>query len=140
MGYTRKARILFSGETSATAAQIAAAMANTLGHEWLEARAIGELSIQQQEAARAALKEIGISFTGSQAWASDDNPLHWADLLVLVDEVPNVPHPLPARLQYRHYPFPASATVSPVLRDAVRDKIQSIIGGMKMLHKSDANS
>ncbi len=131
MGYKRLAHIVFLSGLHPAPANLAAHYAHKLGGEWMAARAavlpgvVGEVPVLDEEL------------------------LSWADLLVTMDAVAlaNYP-PLRPGLQHRHYPFepiPAVAdkTAWSALAARVRERVEGMVGGMRLLEKAaqatDAN-
>ena len=124
MGYKRRAQILFlSGEHPAPA-NLAAHYANQLGGQWMVARA-------------AVLPSIS-----GEVAALDEAALAWADLLVTLDDVALAAKPwLRPGLQHRHYgfaPIPPSADkiAWQAFNRCVRERVEGMIAGMRMLEKS----
>ena len=124
MGYKRQARIVFLGGLHPAPANLAAHYAQKLGSEWIEARA-------------AVLP--GVS---GEVAVLDDALLAWADLLVTLDSTALAARPpLRAGMQHRHYPFEpippvADKTGWSELAARVRERVEGMIGGMRLLEKA----
>ena len=124
MGYKRQARIVFLGGLHPAPANLAAHYAQKLGSEWLQARAAVLLGVNGEVA------------------VLDAELLAWADLLVTLDAVALAGRPpLRVGLQHRHYPFePIPVVADKVgwseLAARVRERVEGMIGGMRLLEKA----
>lgn len=130
MPYKRKAHVVFIGSGDVCRAMLAASLANASGAEWIEARAAA-LSPPQNN---CAWTEID---TAAQIWHSlDQETLAWADLIVTLDEAADKAcPPLPPHIQKRCYPFaqPENPVDFRRVRDAIQQRVEGMIGGMRML-------
>lgn len=140
MSYKRKARIVFLAGNDGSLAAMAAGFANTLGAEWMDGKAASFSCAPLASAAIAAMSESGISLLMESLSAPDAKLLQWADLLVTLDaKAEKYCPPLPAHVQKKHYAFetveePNIAAYRKV-RDAIRARIEGMVGGMTMLEK-----
>lgn len=147
--YKRKARVLFLCTGNSCRSQMAEGWARHLGGEWLEARSAGIEAHGKNPRAIAVMAEAGVDISPQESTRLTPDMLEWADLVVTVcghaDEHCPV---LPAGTQKKHWPLadPAKATGSDAeimatfraTRDDIRARVASLIGGMKMLARSDA--
>jgi hypothetical protein len=124
MAYKRHARIVFFCGSHPAPASLAAHYANTLGSEWMAARA-------------AVLPGV----TG-EVPVLDEAMLAWADLLVTLDAAALAAKPpLRPGLQHRHYAFePLPEVADKVawgeLAAHIRQRVEGMIGGMRLLQKA----
>ncbi|MDP2025047.1 hypothetical protein [Sulfuriferula sp.] len=124
MAYKRKARIVFFCASHPAPANLAAHYANTLGSDWMEARA-------------AVLPGVA-----GEVPVLDGTALAWADLLVTLDAAALAARPpLRAGLQHRHYPFEpipdvADKTAWRELAARIQQRVEGMIGGMRLLQKA----
>lgn len=112
-------------------ALLAAHCANTLGAEWIEARAVG-LAVS----ARCALLDIDTA--GQIQHTLDSENIAWADLVVSLDEGAALAcAALPEQVTQRCYPFsqPSDANDWPQLRLAIEARVAGMIGGMRMMSR-----
>lgn len=146
--YKRKARVLFVCTGNSCRSQMAEGWANALGGDWLEAQSAGIEAHGQNPRAIATMREAGVDITRQQSRRLTPEMLVWADLVVTVcghaDEHCPV---LPAGTQKKHWPLsdPAKASGSETeimavfraARDDIRARVESLVGGMRMLAQSD---
>lgn len=124
MGYKRQARIVFLGGLHPAPANLAAHYARKLGGEWMEARA------------------AVLSGVPGEVEVINEGLLAWADLLVTLDAAALAARPpLRSGLQHRHYPFepipPAADKAAwSELTVRVRERVEGMIGGMRLLEKA----
>lgn len=140
MGYKRKARIVFLAGSDGSLAAMAAGFANTLGAKWMEGKAAAFSRAPLSSAVITAMHESGISLLTEGLSAPDAKLLQWADLIVTLDaEAEKCCPPLPAHLQKKHYPIEtvvgSDIAAYRKIRDAIRKRIEGMIGGMTMLEK-----
>lgn len=146
MGYKRKARILFVSYAN-PAAPMAQALANSLGRDWMEARALWLGPRAPAEDMVAVLQEAGIASPEEVEPVLDERWLAWADLVVALDRAAAglLPEALRAARR-RCYPLADSGwpdrgdslRAHRELRERIRCRIQGMIGGMRMLQGGDA--
>ena len=146
--YKRKIRVLFLCTGNSCRSQMAEGWANRLGHEWLEARSAGIEAHGKNPRAIAVMREAGVDISHQESTRVTPEMLAWADLVVTVcghaDEHCPV---LPSGVQKKHWPLedPAKATGTEeqimakfrATRDEVRGRAEGLIGGVKMLVRSD---
>jgi hypothetical protein len=124
MAYKRQARIVFFCGSHPAPANLAAHYANSLGSEWMAARA-------------AVLPGVA-----GEVPVLDDALLAWADLLVTLDAAALAAKPpLRPGLQHRHYPFEPLPEVADKaawgeLAMRIRQRVEGMIGGMRLLQKA----
>ncbi len=124
MAYKRKARIVFFCGSHPAPASLATHYANTLGSDWVEARA-------------AVLPGVA-----GEVPVLGDDAVVWADLLVTLDAAALAAKPpLRAGLQHRHYPFEpipdvANKAAWRELAARIRQRVEGMIGGMRLLQKA----
>lgn len=123
--------------------------ANQVGRDWLEARSAGIEAHGQNPRAVAVMREAGVDISQQVSQRLTDDMLRWADLVVTVcghaDEHCPV---LPPGTQKKHWPLsdPARASGSEAeimavfraTRDDIRARVEGIVGGLRLLAKSDA--
>lgn len=140
MSYKRKARIVFLAGGDGGLALMAAGFANTLGAKWMEGKAGNFSRTPLASAAITAMHESDISLLAESLPAPDAKLFQWADLVVTLDaEAEKLCPPLPTHIQKKYYPF-GTAEGSNIaayrkVRDAIRTRIEGMIGGMAMLEK-----
>ena len=141
MGYKRKARIVFLAGSDGSFAAMAAGFANALGAKRMEGKAAAFSHAPLASAAIAAMNESGISLATENFSAPEAKLLQWADLVVTLDAVAEkCCPPLPAHVQKKHYPFEtveeSNIAAYRKVRDAIRERIEGMIGGMAMLENN----
>lgn len=122
---------------------MAEGFANSLGNQWLEGRA-AVLAVESRNSyVTQVMAEAGLDINGRHAQLLDEALLHWADLIVTMDEAAKANCPrMPPGVQLRHYPFAdpdAEQVTLPVcrqIRDQVRARVEGMIGGMKLLQNA----
>jgi len=148
--YKRKARILFLCTGNSCRSQMAEGWANHLGKEWLEATSAGIEAHGKNPRAIAVMREAGVDISHQESTRVTPQMLEQADLVVTVcghaDEHCPV---LPPGVQKKHWPLedPAKATGSEdeimakfrATRDEVKNRVEGLIGGLKMMARSDEN-
>ena len=145
--YKRKARILFvSGH--AVGASMAQAWANLRGADWLEARAVCLDPQPPHPLAITVMHETGAQLSSTPPPTFTADVLAWADLVVTLcrDSDARV-HALPPGVQKKYWPVPEprlagheaeiGATLR-ALRDDLRERVDGLIGGMRLLARMDA--
>ncbi|MHB8453769.1 MAG: arsenate reductase (thioredoxin) [Acidiferrobacterales bacterium] len=146
--YKRKAHILFICTGNSCRSQMAEGWANHLGYEWLEARSAGIEAHGKNPRAIAAMREAGVDISHQESTRLGPAMLAWADLVVTVCGHADEHCPaLPQGVQKKHWPLedPARAQGSETdimavfreTRDEIRDRVESMVGGMKMLARTN---
>ena len=129
--YKRKAHVLFVGSGEVCRAMVATAFANSMGAAWMEARAV---ALHESPAPHCAI--VGYDLPAQPLHRLDPENIDWADLIVTLDETADLAcPPLPAAVQKRCYPFPQPENADDLrrVRDAIQQRVEGIIGGMRML-------
>ena len=129
--YKRKAHVLFVGSGEVCRALIATHFANSIGAAWMEARAV---ALDESSKPNCAITEYDIPDQPLQRL--DSKNIAWADLIVTLDEsADGACPPLPASVQKRCYPFPHPENVDDLrrVRDAIQQRVEGMIGGMRMM-------
>jgi arsenate reductase len=122
--------------------------ANHLGSEWIEARSAGIEAHGKNLRAIAVMREAGVDISRQESTRVTPEMLAQADLVVTVcghaDEHCPV---LPPGVQKKHWPLedPAKATGTEeqimtkfrAMRDDIKSRVEGLIGGLKMLARSD---
>lgn len=145
--YKRKARILFvSGH--AVGASMAQAWANLRGADWLEARAVCLDPQPPHPLALTVMHEVGAQLSSAPSAFFNADALAWADLVVtLCRDSAARAHALPPGVQKKYWPVPEPRLARPeaeigaalrVLRDELRERVDGLIGGMRLLARMDA--
>ena len=146
--YKRKARIVFWCAEQAGYGLLARAFADRIGADWLETHAVGIDSPAHIAAAIATLREIGIELIGARLTEPSDELLAWADLVVTLGRDAEVCCPaLPSHVQKKHWPLAGAnverdsaddiARAFRVARDDIRARVEGVVGGLRLLAKSD---
>ncbi len=149
MVFKRKVRVLFLCTGNSCRSQMAQGWANQVGRDWLEARSAGIEAHGQNPRAVAVMREAGVDISQQVSQRLTDDMLRWADLVVTVcghaDEHCPV---LPPGTQKKHWPLsdPAWASGSEAeimavfraTRDDIRARVEGIVGGLRLLAKSDS--
>ncbi len=147
--YKRKARILFLCTGNSCRSQMAEGWANHLGGEWLEATSAGIEAHGKNPRAIAVMREAGVDISYQESTCVTPEMLASADLVVTVcghaDEHCPV---LPPGVQKKHWPLEdparASGTEEQIMtkfratRDEIRHRVEGMIGGLKMMARSDS--
>ena len=147
MGYKRKARVIFLSSGNGSRSLMAAAFASQLGGEWMEGYAAVFSEQSPDPLAIEVMQELGMDMAGLSASILNETELNGADLVVTMDpEADRRCPPLPAGVQKRGYFFadpaeegesaPNSKALYRQVRDQIRQRIQGMIGGMKLLQKA----
>lgn len=134
MPYKRKAHVLFVGSGEVCRAILATLFANSIGAAWMEARAgvIHEASLPAKYDCMLA----GVDPSDQILHRLDQANIAWADLIVTLDEAADhACPPFPARVQKRCYPFPQPQNSEDwrQVRDAIQQRVEGMIGGMRMM-------
>jgi arsenate reductase len=146
--YKRKVKVLFLCTGNSCRSQMAEGWANHLGHEWLEAYSAGIEAHGKNPRAIAVMREAGVDISHQESTRVTPAMLAQADLVVTVcghaDEHCPV---LPPGVQKKHWPLedPAKATGTEdeimakfrATRDKVRNRVEDLIGGLKIMAHSD---
>lgn len=149
--YKRRVKVLFLCTGNSCRSQMAEGWANHLGGDWLEAQSAGIEAHGKNPRAIAVMREAGVDIARQESTRVTPEMIEWADLVVTVcghaDEHCPV---LPPGVQKKHWPLsdPAKATGSEeevmtvfrATRDEVRSRVEGLIGGLKMLARSDGSS
>ena len=139
MAYKRPAHILFFSGENTSRAWMAAGLANNLGAGWMQAHACALSPQLVSLRALEVMAEIGAAQPGQTIRMLDEKLLEWADLVVTLDaEADRLCPTLPAGVQKRCYSFVDLAPTASVIayravRDVLRQRIEGMIAGMKML-------
>ena len=147
--YKHKAKILFLCTGNSCRSQMAEGWANHLGGAWLEAASAGIEAHGKNPRAIAVMREAGVDISHQESTRVTPEMLAWADLVVTVcghaDEHCPV---LPPGVQKKHWPLedPAKATGTEeeimakfrATRDEVKSRVEGLIGGIKLLARSDS--
>lgn len=134
MPYKRKAHVLFVGSGDVCRALLATMFANSIGATWIEARAavLHDAPLASEPSCALA----GIDLPDQTLHLLDQKNIAWADLIVTLDEAADLAcPPLPARVQKRCYPFPQPGNIEDLrrVRDAIQQRVEGMIGGMRMM-------
>ena len=137
MPYKRKARVLFVGSGDVCRALLATTLANSLGAAWMEARAgvLHEPSLVPIPSCALA----GTDLADQTLHRLDQKNIAWADLIVTLDETADLAcPPLPSTVQKRCYPFPQPENSADLrrVRDAIKRRVEGMIGGIRMMNRS----
>lgn len=149
MACKRKARILFLCTGNSCRSQMAEGWARHLGGDWLEARSAGIEAHGKDPRAIAVMGEAGVDISGQQSTRLTTDMLAWADTVVTVCGHADEHCPaLPPGVQKIHWPIedPARAAgteeevmaVFRAVRDEIRRRVEGLIGGLRLLARSDA--
>jgi len=147
--YKRKVKVLFLCTGNSCRSQMAEGWANLLGNEWLEAKSAGIEAHGKNPRAIAVMRETGVDISHQESTRVTPEMLAWADLVVTVcghaDEHCPV---LPPGVRKKHWPLedPAKATGTEeeimakfrATRDEVKNRVEGMIGGIRMLARSDS--
>lgn len=146
--YKRKVKVLFLCTGNSCRSQMAEGWAKHLGGDWLEVQSAGIEAHGKNPRAIAVMREAGVDIAPQESTRVTSDMLGWADLVVTVcghaDEHCPV---LPAGVQKKHWPLsdPAKAAGSEddimavfrATRDEVKSRVEGLIGGLKMMARSD---
>ncbi len=122
---------------------------NRLGSGWLVARSAGIAAYGMDPHAVAVMREVGIDISCQPSTRLLPAMLAWADLVVTVCNYADEHCPaLPAGVQKKCWPLdhpaqtgrdePQIMQAMRATRDAIRSRIEGMIGGMKMLERVDS--
>ncbi|MHB1241089.1 MAG: low molecular weight phosphatase family protein [Gammaproteobacteria bacterium] len=148
--YKRKARVLFVAAELPWAAPMAAAYANALGSDWLESRCASPGATGEDTRAIAVMAEARLDLRAQAVMVLDPDLLDWADLVVTLGPAAAAHDPaLASHPRRKHWPVEdprarAGANEAVVLdgmraeRDELRRRIEGMLGGLRMLGKSDS--
>jgi len=146
--YKRKVKVLFLCTGNSCRSQMAEGWANHLGGDRVEATSAGIEAHGKNPRAIAVMREAGVDISHQESTRVTPEMLAQADLVVTVcghaDEHCPV---LPAGVQKKHWPLedPAKATGTEdeimakfrATRDEVRNRVEDLIGGLKIMARSD---
>ena len=142
--YKRKVRVIFLCAGHADYCVIAAGFADRFGPDWIEARAAA-VDTGQDPRTLAALRAMGIDITERELLPPTDTLLAWADLVVTIGgEAAKHCPALPAHVQTKHWAVDAPPgaegqdTVTLAVCDDIRARVQGIVGGLRLMAKSDS--
>ncbi len=146
--YKRKVRILFLCTGNSCRSQMAEGWANHLGQDWLEASSAGIEAHGKNPRAIAVMREAGVDISRQESMRVIPPMLAQADLVVTVCGHADKRCPvLPPGVQKKHWPLddPAKATGTEdeimtkfrATRDEIRHSVEGMIGGLKMMARSD---
>lgn len=136
--YKRKARVVFVSFAAPRVAVLAHGFAQRLGCSWIEPQAA---TVDEVPGRCAPSTSAGVA-RSAEPQVLDDRLLHWADLLVCLDEEAWRLHG-GAAAQARSVYWPDVARLScdgaddAALRKALTARIVGMIGGMRLLASSD---
>ncbi len=142
--YKRCARILFVDTDRLSCSLMAWAWSRQLGADRIEART-ADIGLQAvNPAIQTVMREVGIDITDVHSPRLTSDMLAWADLVVTISgsDSKTAPAPLPPGVQGKLWRL-GNAGATPDLetwrrlRDTIRDRIESMIGGMNMLKRMD---
>lgn len=138
--YKRQAHILFLAETGSPRGDWVAQLANLAQQEFLAARSASLAPGDPPEDMIAELVTQGFDIRPTPSPALGQNDLEWADLIVTLDEASrrHVSGQLPDK-PTRHWP-PAWGSDAGALIDDVLSRLESMVGGMRMLARADADA
>ena len=148
--YKRSAHVLFLGTGDSCQSQMAAGWANHLGGGWIVARSTVIGPHGTNSCAVTVMGEAGIDISRQPSSCLAPGMLTWADLVVTVCRGADEQCPaLPAGVQKRHWPLanPSQGGGNEagvlqswrMLRDDIRNRVEGMIGGMKMLERMDTD-
>ncbi len=122
--YKRRVRVLFHAASPGRAV-LACALARRQAPQWLECRACGV------DAMALAWWRDSLVFLQrpERLGMLDEDALHWADLLVSLDEQV-VPPNLPASLRHKHWPLDDASLAVQLER-----RIRGMVGGLSMMSR-----
>ena len=144
----RKLKVLFLCTGNSCRSQMAEGWVNDLGGDRVEATSAGIEAHGKNPRAIAVMREAGVDISHQESTRVTPEMLAQADLVVTVcghaDEHCPV---LPAGVQKKHWPLedPAKATGTEdeimakfrATRDEVRNRVEDLIGGLKIMARSD---
>ncbi|HKJ09515.1 MAG TPA: hypothetical protein VKA76_10545 [Gammaproteobacteria bacterium] len=138
--YKRRARVVFFAAATPCVAALARALAEHLDSQWLDVRAAFTGPAPHCPPATSD----GLPLSAVPA-ALDESLLGWADLLVCLDAAALTACPaLPPDVRRIHWPAVAAVAHlgvdDPTLRKALEERIQGMIGGMRLLAGLDGGS
>lgn len=147
--YKRKVKILFLCTGNSCRSQMAEGWANYLGQDWIEATSAGIEAHGKNPRAIAVMREAGVDISRQESTRVTPAMLEQADLVVTVcghaDE--NCPA-LPTGVQKKHWaledPAKATGTEDEIMakfratRDEIKGRVEGLIGGLKMMARSDS--
>jgi arsenate reductase len=146
--YKRKVKILFLCTGNSCRSQMAEGWANHLGQDWAEAASAGIEAHGKNPRAIAVMREAGVDISRQESTRVTPEMLAQADLVVTVCGHADEHCPiLPPGVRKQHWPLedPAKATGTEeqimakfrATRDEVKSRVEGLIGGLKMLARSD---
>lgn len=146
--YQRKVKILFLCTGNSCRSQMAEGWANHLGKDWVEAVSAGIEAHGKNPRAIAVMREAGVDISHQDSRRVTPEMLARADLVVTVCGHADEHCPaLPSGVQKRHWPLEdpakASGTEQEILakfratRDEIRQRVEGMIGELKMMARSD---
>ncbi|QKT03726.1 arsenate reductase ArsC [Ectothiorhodospiraceae bacterium 2226] len=151
MGFKRRARVLFLCTHNSARSQMAEAWARRLGADWVEAHSAGTAPGALHPLAVRVMQEAGIDLADHHPKPVSDERLAWADLVVTVcAEAERACPALPGHVQKKHWAVDDPAAVAGdaatriaafrAARDALRARVEGLLGGLRMLARSDGGA
>lgn len=148
--YKRKVRILFLAVHPAACAQVAEGYARCLGAGWLECRSAYPILSREDPPVHAFSEGNGVSEGLPPAPLTEDM-LEWADLVVtLGGREEGFDLPLPPGTRRKHWDLTEfvqghgmdeqNRVRSHSVQDEIQRRVQGIIGGIRLLARSDSGS
>lgn len=126
-------------------ARIAEHFANTLGVDWLEARVAG--SINQKMQTRQVIVEGGLNINCQETNILNNELLSWPDLFIVIGQESSEVQDMPLGVRQKNWPltdffeskYRDSSSQNAYLSAEVelKNRIRSMINGMRMFSKSD---
>ena len=146
--YKRKVKILFLCTGNSCRSQMAEGWANHLGQDRVEAASAGIEAHGKNPRAIAVMREAGVDISHQESTRVTPSMLEQPDLVVTVCGHADEHCPaLPPGVQKKHWPLedPAKATGTEdeimakfrATRDEVRNRVEDLIGGLKIMAHSD---
>lgn len=148
--YKRKVRVLFVCTGNSARSQMAEAWARHLGGEWLEANSAGTAPKGVHPHTLTVMREAGVDMSVQSSKLLTPDLMAWADLIVTVCAHADAHCPVvPATVQKRHWPVADPVTSAGdeaqalhrflAIRDELRERVQGIVGGLRLLARIDAD-
>ena len=143
--YKRRAHVLFLSRRNACRSQMAEAWGRHLGGTWLEARSAGIAPQRIDPRAVATMHEVGIDVGMQRSRPVTSALLHWADLVVTFEANVLAQWTLHPGTRQKHWPLADPCALNgedvagafAAARDELRSRVASMVGGMRMLARSD---
>lgn len=135
MPYKRKAHVLFVGSGDVCRTLLATMFANSIGAAWMEARAV---TLDAAAEPKCALAPSDLP--DQLVYRLNQENIAWADLIVALDEQADLACSLlPVMVQKHCYPFPQPENIEDLrrVRDAIKQRVEGMIGGMRMMNRCE---